>query len=47
MWDRVLEAELEDELAAVRLGDSLELGPFLGYDLLKGMDEVMPRVRKI
>ena len=44
MWDRVLEAELEDELAAVRLGNSLELGPFLGYDLVKGIDEITPLV---
>jgi hypothetical protein len=38
MWDRVLEADLEDELAGVRLGGSWTLGPFLGHDQLKGAD---------
>jgi len=38
MWDKVLDADIEDALSAVRLGDSLELGTFLSYDLLKGKD---------
>ena len=38
MWDKVLDADIEDALSAVRLGDSLELGTFLSYDLLKGRD---------
>jgi len=38
MWEKVLDAEIEEELAAVRLGDYLELGSFLGYDQLKGRD---------
>lgn len=38
MWEKVLDAGIEDALNAVRLGDSLELGGFLGYDLLKGRD---------
>ena len=36
MWEKVLDAGIEDALGVVRLGDSLELGGFLGYDLLKG-----------
>ena len=35
MWDKVIDAGLGDALAMVRLGDSLELGGFLGYDFLK------------
>jgi len=38
MWEKVLDAGIEDALGVVRLGDSLELGGFLGYDLLKGKD---------
>lgn len=38
MWEKVLNAGIEDALSAVRLGDSLELGTFLSYDLLKGRD---------
>ena len=37
IWEKVLDAGLEDELSAIRLGDSFELGTFLGYDLLKGI----------
>ena len=36
MWEKVLDADIEDALSTVRLGDSLELGTFLSYDLLKG-----------
>lgn len=38
MWDKVLDAGIEDALSVLRLGDSLELGGFLGSDLLKGRD---------
>jgi len=38
MWEKVLDAGIEDALSVVRLGDSLELGTFLSYDLLKGRD---------
>jgi hypothetical protein len=36
MWEKVLDAGIEDALSGVRLGDSLELGTFLSYDMLKG-----------
>jgi len=38
MWEKVLDAGVQRALGAVRLGDSLELGTFLSYDLLKGRD---------
>lgn len=36
MWEKVLDAGIENALGVVRLGSSLELGSFLGSDLLKG-----------
>jgi len=36
MWEEVLDAKIKDALSVVRLGGSLELGNFLGTDLVKG-----------
>lgn len=38
MWAEVEEAGIEDALAGVRLGNSFDLGGFLGFDHLKGGD---------
>ena len=35
LWEKVLDAGIEEALGLVRLGDWWELGGFLGYDMLK------------
>lgn len=36
MWQKVVDAGIEDALGLVRLGSSFELGGFLASDMLKG-----------